>query len=98
MPVIKSTLELRDTEGRVVTKEEGGLGGAYPATLWTREELVREVYGIAIPKGVSSGRYQLTLALQAVRANGKREAIPFWSSSDVWEESFTLGTIEVINT
>jgi len=97
LPVIKSTLELRDTEGRVVAKEEGGLGGAYPSTLWAREELVRVVHILEIPEGISSGSHQLTLALQAVRANGKREAIPFWSSSDVWEERFALGTIEVIN-
>ena len=97
LPRIESTLEFRDEEGRVVAAEEEVLGGAYPATLWMREELVREVYGIAIPKGVSSGRYQLTLALQAVRANGKREAIPFWSPPDVWEQSFALGTIELLN-
>ncbi len=97
LPVIKSTLELRDAEGRVVAKEERGLGGAYPSTLWAREELVREVRGPRIPEGISSGTYTLTLTLQAVRANVARGAIPFWSESGAWEDRFPLGTIEVIN-
>jgi hypothetical protein len=97
LPTIVSALEIRDIEGRVVAKEEVGLGGAYPSTLWGREELVREVRrSLEVPEGVSPGTYTLTLTLQAVKASGKREVLPVWSDAGVWEESFTLGTFEVI--
>jgi 4-amino-4-deoxy-L-arabinose transferase-like glycosyltransferase len=96
LPVIISTLELRDTEGRAVAQEERGLGGAYTSILWGREELVREVCGLQVSEGSSPGTYTLALTLQAVRADGKRELLPFWSDAGVWEDSFALGTLEVI--
>jgi len=97
LPVITSLLELRDTEGRVVAQEQRGLGGAYASTLWGREELVREVRGLKVPEGISSGTYTLALILQAVRADGEREILPFWSEAGVWEDSFALGTSEIID-
>jgi len=97
LPTIKYALEFRDVEGRVVAKEEGGLGGSYTSTLWTREELVREVRGLKVPEGVSPGSYALTLTLHAVRADGRREVLPFWSDTGAWEDSLSLGTLEVID-
>lgn len=96
LPTIISALEFRDIEGQVVAQEEVALGGAYPSTLWAREELVREVRGLKVPEGLSPGTYTLTLTLQSVRASGKQEVLPVWSDAGVWEDSFTLGTFEVI--
>jgi mannosyltransferase len=96
LPAIISSLELRDIEGRVVAKEEGDLGGSYTSTLWAREELVREADSLKVPEGISPGSYTLAFTLQALRANGKREVLPFWSDAGVWEDSFALGTLEVI--
>jgi hypothetical protein len=97
LPVIQSALELRDAEGRAVARAERGLGGAYTSTLWGREELVREAYGLEVPEGVSSETYTLTLTLQTVRADGEEELLRVWSDSDVWQDSFALGTLEVID-
>jgi 4-amino-4-deoxy-L-arabinose transferase-like glycosyltransferase len=97
LPVIQSALELRDAEGRAVARAERGLGGAYTSTLWGREELVREAYGLEVPEGVSSETYTLTLTLQTVRADGEEELLRVWSDSGVWQDSFALGTLEVID-
>jgi hypothetical protein len=97
LPVIVSGLELRDTEGRVMAQEQRGLGGAYTSTLWGHEELVRGVYAVRVPEGISSGTHALTLTLQAVRADGEQEVLPFWSDAGVWEESFALGTLNVVD-
>ncbi len=97
LPVIVYTLEWTDAEGRAVAREEEGLGGAYTSTLWGREELVREVCGIKVPQGISSGTYTLSLSLQAVRADGQQEVLPFWSEAGMWEDSFALGTLNVVD-
>jgi len=96
LPVLQSTVELRDATGRLEFSERGGyVSSAYPSTSWEREELVREVRQIRIPAHIRPGSYALTLTLQAIRTTGQSEIIRFWSPSGVWEETFTLGTVEV---
>jgi 4-amino-4-deoxy-L-arabinose transferase-like glycosyltransferase len=95
LPLILSVLEFRDIDGQVAAKQERILGGSYTSTLWAREELVREVQSLKIPEGISSGSYTLTLTLQAVRADGQREVLSFWSDAGVWQDSFALGTFEI---
>jgi hypothetical protein len=96
LPMLKGTVQLRDAEGRVTASAEGGyLSSAYPSTLWESEELVREVRSIRIPEHIGPGNYALTLTLQATRTTGESEIIPFWSPSGAWEQTFTLGTVEI---
>jgi len=95
LPTLQVTIELRDGEGQVVATEQGGyLDMAYPSILWEREELVRDVHGLQIPPDISSGSYEVSLTLQAVRTTGQSETLPFWSPAGVWEQTFTLGTVE----
>lgn len=98
LPMLDSTVELRDVHGQVVASERGGyVSSAYPSILWESEELVREVRSIRIPQHIGPGDHALTLTLQAIRTTGQSEIIPFWSPSGAWEQTFTLGTEEVAN-
>ena len=97
LPLIRTEMELRDGEGRVVTMEAACLADRYPSTLWEREELVRDLCQVEVPEAISSGSYELSMRLEAFKATGRWEAIPFWSDAGVWEDSFALGTLEVID-
>ena len=97
LPLIRTEMELRDGEGRVVTTEASCLARLYPSTLWEREELVRDLCRVEVPAEVSSGSYELTMRLEAFGPTGRRETIPFWSDAGVWQDSFSLGTLEVID-
>jgi mannosyltransferase len=95
LPLMQTGLELRDVDGRVVGEAAGCLSSAYPSINWEREELVRDLCAIEVSQAASSGRYELTLHLEARGAAGRWETVPFWSSAG-WEESLALGTIEVV--
>jgi len=95
LPLMNTELELRDEDGRVVSEAGGCLSTAYPSINWEREELVRDPCAIEVPQAASSGRYELTLHLEARGAAGRWETVPFWSSAG-WEESLALCTIEVV--
>jgi mannosyltransferase len=98
LPMLDSTVELRDAEGRVEVSERGGyVTSAYPSILWESEEFVREERSIRIPEDIGPGDHALTLTLRAARTTGQSEIIPFWSSSGAWQETFTLATVEVAN-
>ncbi len=98
LPMLQGTVQLRDAEGRVTASEEGAfLSSAYPSTLWQSEELVREARSLRIPEHIGPGSYAVTLTLHAMRTTGDSEIIPFWSPSGAWEQTFTLGTVEVAN-
>lgn len=97
LPLVEAVVELRDEEGRVQAIERGGcLDLGYPTTLWGREELVRDVYRLQIPPDAAPGSYEVTLTLQRILPTGLRETVPLWSSLGEWEESFPLGTVDVI--
>jgi mannosyltransferase len=96
LPMLDSTVELRDAHGRVAASERGSyVSSAYPSTLWESEEFVRDLHSLRIPEHIGPGDYSLTVTLQAIRTTGEGEVIPFWSPSGVWEQTFTLGTVEV---
>jgi hypothetical protein len=96
LPLIGTEMELRDRQGLGMTSEAVCLADRYPSSLWEREELVRDLCRIEIPAGMSSGTYTLTVASQALEADGKREVIPFWSDAGIWEETLDLGMVKVI--
>jgi hypothetical protein len=94
LPLVRTEMELRDREGRVVTMEAACLADSYPSTVWEREELVRDLCRVEVPEVVSSGSYELTMRLEALGPMGVWEAVPFWSTAG-WGETFDLGMIEV---
>ena len=95
LPLIRTEMELRDGEGRVVTMEAACLADSYPSTVWEREELVGDLCRVEVPEVVSSGSYEMIMSLLALGPTGGWETVPFWSTAG-WEESFDLGMIEVI--
>lgn len=96
LPLVRTEMELRDGEGRVVTMEAACLADSYPSTVWEREELVGDLCRTKVPEVVSPGSYELIVSLLALGPTGSWETIPFWSTAG-WEESFDLGAIEFIN-
>jgi hypothetical protein len=96
LPLVRTEMELRDGEGRVVTMQAACLADSYPSTVWEREELVRDLCRVEVPEVVSSGSYEMSMSLLALGPTGGWETIPFWSTAG-WEESFDLGAIEFIN-
>jgi hypothetical protein len=95
LPLVRTEMELRDGEGRVVTMEAACLADSYPSTVWEREELVGDLCRTEVPEVVSSGSYEWTIRLEAWGPMGRWETIPFWSTAG-WRETFDLSTIEVI--
>jgi len=96
LPLIQMTVELRDDEGRVQPGEGGRhLIDRYPSILWEGEELVRDLHHFQIPADAPPGNYELALTLQRIITTEQRETLPFWSESGGWEESFTLGTVQI---
>lgn len=97
LPPIQTVVELRDDEGQVEARDQGGyLLFRHPTILWEREELVRDLRDFQIPPDAAPGSYELTLTLQRILPTGLRETVLFWSSLGEWEESFPLGTVDVI--
>ena len=95
LPLIRTEMEWRDSQGLVVVGETACLASRYPSRVWEREELVRDLCQVEVPEAISSGNYELTMRLEAFGPTGRWEAIPFWSVAG-WEETFDLGMIEVI--
>jgi 4-amino-4-deoxy-L-arabinose transferase-like glycosyltransferase len=93
--LIRTEMELRDSQGLGVTSEAVCLADRYPSTVWEREELVGDLCRVEVPEEVSSGSYELTIRLEGLSPTGKWETVPFWSTAG-WEETFDLGMIEVI--
>ena len=97
LPLIRNELELKDSEGRPVSSEAACLAAHYPSTLWEREELVRDLCHVEVAEALSPGSYDLIMRLEALGPTGRWEAIPVWSDAGEWEDSFVLGTLEVID-
>jgi mannosyltransferase len=95
LPLVRTEMELRDSQGRGTTSEAVCLADRYPSTLWEREELVRDLCRVEVPVAVSSGSYELTIRLESFGPKGGWEPVPLWSTSG-WEETFDLGTMEIL--
>jgi hypothetical protein len=95
LPLIRTEMELRDGEGRVVTMEAACLADSYPSTVWEREELVRDLCRVEVPEVVSPGSYEMIVSLLALGPTGSWETVPYWSAAGC-RETFDLGMIEVI--
>jgi hypothetical protein len=97
LPLVRTEMAWRDSEGRPIGGETACLASRYRSTVWEREELVRDLCQVEVPEAISPGNYELIMRLEAFGPTGRREAIPFWSDAGVWEDSFALGALEVID-
>jgi hypothetical protein len=74
-------VHLLDASGKVVAQiDSQPRGGAYPTSIWDAGEIIRDDYGLSLPKGLSDGEYKIEIGayeypsmtrLQIVDTNSK---------------------------
>ncbi len=65
LPALRANLEVRSSNGQILARDDGPVGGAYPSDRWQTGEIVREQRALHLPASAAAGSATLTLTLSS---------------------------------